>query len=347
MSNLSKEIFKKILTNRSKKLPPGKNLPKYDEIISMNKEVSTALSQDPILLELEGKFVVCGDIHGDVDDLIRVFEMKGCPPKTKYIFMGDYIDRGNYSIEVLMILFSLKVMYKNSIYLLRGNHECDSMATGYGFKNDCFRKLNRACYKSFLEVFHNLPVAAILGKKIMCVHGGITKSINSIYDLKKFKKSYDIPMKGAIADLLWSDPDASVESTFPSPRGVGCIFGVKELNNFLQKNKLEMIVRSHESCDNGYDYPFPNSKKLITIFTVCDYCDESNKGAILDITEDQKYSIIEINMLSKKQLKKRRVIFPDWLIETKKPMKEIESDDVVNNDIVKMRLKEEDVLISV
>lgn len=346
MTQLPKDIFRRVLTNRAKHLPPGKNLPKHEEIQSLIDDAITVLSREPLLIELCGAFVVCGDLHGSVDDLLRVFEAQGYPPKTKYVFMGDYIDRGSCSTEVLLVLLSLKVMYSDSVVLLRGNHECDSMAMGYGFRSECLRRLNRACYKSFLNVFHNLPVAAIIGGRIMCVHGGITKSLGSIYDLKKLKKTYDVPMKGPIADMLWSDPDPSVDSTLPSPRGVGCIFGLKELNSFLKINKLDMIIRSHEACDNGFNYPFPGSKGLVTIFTVCDYCGEGNSGAVMLVDNDCKCAISELPVLSKKQQRKRRVIFPDWLINAKKKMKNVEPSNVIQDNVLKMRM-DEDMLISV
>jgi len=177
---------------------------------------------------------------------------------------------------------------------LRGNHECAEIGKKYGFHEDASKKLGtELLMKDFYDFFNVLPLAAVVGKKISCVHGGLSKHIKTIQDINALNRMQDVPHEGPITDLLWSDPneDENAPDWKPSPRGASNIYGPKPVEEFLKTNHLELIVRSHELTQEGYKYSFKNG--LLTIFTPPNYyyrC--GNKGAILKLNDKLERKII-------------------------------------------------------
>ena len=273
------------------------------------KDVSTILSlaqedlkQEPALLNLSSEMIVVGDLHGNINDLLRIFNKNGYPPYQRYLFLGDYVDRGANGIEVFLGLLSLKLRFPDCIYMLRGNHETEAMTTGYGFKSEVTRRLRSNAYQMFLDTFQYLPLAAVLDNKIFCVHAGIARGVKKLAQIKELEKPYNVPMDGIITDLLWNDPARSknVDDFTPTERGAGCKFGPNPLIKFLKKNNLELLVRSHETCDKGYMWAFEKSKnatnKCLTIFSSSNYMSLANIGAVLHVVEGQDPEIITYKM---------------------------------------------------
>lgn len=250
----------------------------------LNTNVREFLKVEPNVVYLEGRFVIVGDLHGQLCDLDRILYNTFAQENTKYVFLGDYVDRGAYSLEVISLLFTLKVLFPNRILLLRGNHECRYLTTIYGFKEECISKTNEEIYNMFVESFQTLPLCAILNNKIFCVHGGISQYIQTIADIMVIDRFHEVPSEGPMMDLLWADPDEDVDTFEESERGKTYTFGLKPTLDFLKKNKLALILRGHECVDDGFDYPFEYLEKagckcILTIFSASDYIDCENDAA--------------------------------------------------------------------
>lgn len=163
-----------------------------------------------MLLELEAPLKICGDVHGQYTDLLRLFEYGGFPPNSNYLFLGDYVDRGKQSLEVICLLLCYKIQYPTNFFLLRGNHEAAGINRIYGFYDECKRRYSIKLWKVFSDVFNCLPVSALVDEKILCMHGGLSPEISSLQQIADLSRPSDVPDVGLMCDLLWSDPDTSV-----------------------------------------------------------------------------------------------------------------------------------------
>mmetsp|Transcript_53217 Transcript_53217/g.130410 ORF Transcript_53217/g.130410 Transcript_53217/m.130410 type:complete len:339 (+) Transcript_53217:321-1337(+) len=241
------------------------------------------LSQSP-LLELDAPIKICGDIHGQFSDLLRLFEYGGVPPQSNYLFLGDYVDRGKQSIETITLLLAYKVRYPENFFLLRGNHECASINRIYGFYDECRRRYNVKLWKTFCDVFNCLPVAAIVDEKIFCIHGGLSPEHTNMEQIRRVMRPTDIPDQGLLCDLLWSDPDKDTKGWGENDRGVSFTFGPDIVSRFLQRFDLDLICRAHQVVEDGYE--FFGDRRLVTIFSAPNYTGEfDNAGAMMSVDE--------------------------------------------------------------
>jgi len=241
------------------------------------------LSQ-PSLLEIEAPIKICGDIHGQYEDLLKLFECGGYPPEANYLFLGDYVDRGKQSLETMCLLLSYKIKFPENFYLLRGNHECASITRIYGFYHECKRLYNVQIWKAFVDCFDCLPVAALIDHKILCMHGGLSPELESLDQIRKISRPTDIPENGLLCDILWSDPNSDIRGWENNDRGVSYTFGPDCVTNFLKKHTLELICRAHQVVEDGYE--FFAKRKLVTLFSAPNYCGEfDNAGAIMSVDE--------------------------------------------------------------
>eukprot|EP00440_Ansanella_granifera_P058066 gb/GFBE01062939.1/.p1 GENE.gb/GFBE01062939.1/~~gb/GFBE01062939.1/.p1 ORF type:complete len:847 (+),score=138.18 gb/GFBE01062939.1/:1-2541(+) len=276
--------------------------------------VLEVLKSQDMLLRLRAPIKVYGDIHGQFLDLMRLFARYKAPTDGEhgdidsmdYLFLGDFVDRGAFSLETVCLLFSLKVKYPNQIHLIRGNHEDPTINAIYGFRDECRRRLNEepedpdSCWNKFNRAFEWLPVGAIIEDKILCLHGGIGGSVNTTAEMSAMQRPLHVaqipqtPLEQRITDLLWSDPsdnDSIAGVTLNEtrdPDGTGRIvkFGPDRVESFLEKNKpLSMIIRAHECVMDGFER-FANGR-LITVFSATDYCGHhKNAGALLFVRRD-------------------------------------------------------------
>lgn len=228
---------------------------------------------------------VCGDTHGQFYDLQNIFKLNGKPsPTNLYLFNGDFVDRGSYSVENVMTLFAYKLLYPDHVYLSRGNHEGLNMNRVYGFEGEVRAKYTSEVFDLFSEVFNALPTGHIINNTVFVVHGGLySRDDVTIADLQKPNRFREIPENGLLCESLWADPQPMPGRT-PSKRGVDCpAFGPDVTATFLKNNNLELVVRSHEVKEEGYEVD--HNGKCITVFSAPNYCDQmGNKGAFIRFT---------------------------------------------------------------
>jgi serine/threonine-protein phosphatase 5 len=228
-----------------------------------------------------GEFTVCGDVHGQYYDLLNIWKINGPPSETNpYLFNGDFVDRGSFSTEVIIMLFAWKLLYPGHMHLSRGNHETRNMNMLYGFQGEVKQKFDADLYQLFCEAFCLLPLCHVIGKQIFVVHGGLFSEDNvTLNAIRKVDRDREPPDEGLMHEMLWSDPHPGRGRT-PSKRGTGVAFGRDVTENFLKTNKLKLIIRSHEMKEQGFEWE--HDKQLITIFSAPNYCDQmGNKGAFI------------------------------------------------------------------
>merc|ERR1712070_854533 len=234
--------------------------------------------------ELEAPVNILGDIHGQFPDLLRYFEM-GNVEQASYLFLGDYVDRGKQSLEVIVLLLAYKVKYPENIFLLRGNHECASITRIYGFYDECKRRYNVKMWKCFCDVFNCLPPAALVEDTVLCMHGGISPEMSSFDQIRHAVRPCDVPDTGLLCDLLWADPDKDLSGWSENDRGVSYTFGPDVLGTFEDRLGLDLVIRAHQVVEDGYE--FFADKRLVTLFSAVNYCGEfNNDGALMEVKDD-------------------------------------------------------------
>ena len=227
---------------------------------------------------LSGEWIIVGDLHGSIHDLIRILALNEPPPLKNYLFLGDYVDRGEYSIEVISLLFSLIVTYPNNIFMIRGNHEFRKINRNYGFLQEITKRYDEHLWEYFNSTFDYLPLACLVNEKILCVHGGIGPSLKNLDSIANIVRpvAEETPL---INDLVWSDPTMAVDSYARNPRGSGTWFGCFTLRKFLKSQKLDVLVRAHQLISKGVS-SFDEGK-CITVFSCSNYGGNRNNAGIL------------------------------------------------------------------
>jgi serine/threonine-protein phosphatase 2A catalytic subunit len=255
------------------------------EVKSLCEKAKEILMKEDNVQPVSCPVTICGDIHGQFHDLLELFQIGGRCPFTNYLFMGDYVDRGYFSVETLSLLICLKVRYPTRIFLTRGNHESRQVTQVYGFYDECFKKYGSANdWKYFTELFDFLPLTALVENKFFCLHGGLSPNIATLDEVRGLNRKQEVPHEGAMCDLLWSDPEER-EGWAPSPRGAGYIFGHDISSKFLHTNNITNICRAHQLVLQGYNWS--HEKNVCTIFSAPNYCYRcGNQAAIMEVDEN-------------------------------------------------------------
>ncbi|ODO03056.1 hypothetical protein I350_05901 [Cryptococcus amylolentus CBS 6273] len=274
------------------------------------EESNVRLVQSPV--------TVCGDIHGQFWDVLEIFRQGGEVPETAYIFMGDFVDRGYYSLETLSLLLAYKARYPDKITLLRGNHESRQITQVYGFYDECMQKYgNPSVWKACCTVFDHLNLAAIIDSSILCVHGGLSPDIRTLDQIRTLSRAQEVPHQGAFCDLMWSDPD-EVDSWSVSPRGAGWLFGGKVTDEFNHVNGLTLIARAHQLVQEGYKHMFNDA--LVTVWSAPNYCYRCGNDASIMVVDDEGktsfrvYGAARENVTDMKNPAMRRVGAPSYFV---------------------------------
>jgi len=209
---------------------------KESEVKDLCQKAMEILMEESNVQRVDAPVTICGDIHGQFYDLKELFRIGGSTPQTNYVFMGDYVDRGYYSLETFTLLLALKARYPDRITLLRGNHESREITQVYGFFDECQQKYgNPNVWKYCTEVFDLLTLAALIDGRVLCVHAGISPDLKTLDDICLINRNQEIPHEGGFCDLMWSDPDNSLEGWRISPRGAGWLFGAHVVTEFMAK----------------------------------------------------------------------------------------------------------------
>lgn len=281
-------VIEKLLSARGSK--SGRQVPLTEAEVKMVCVRSRdLLKSQPMLLELEAPISIIGDIHGQYNDLLRVFEFGGFPPQTNYLFLGDYVDRGGQSLECITLVLAYKIKYPENFFVLRGNHECAAISRIYGFYDECKRRFSIKLWKLFTNVFDCLPVAALVDNKIFCIHGGLSPHLKEMRQIKEIRRPTEVPDVGLMCDLIWGDPDKDVKGWRENDRGVSYTFGEDVVEEFLETHGLDLVCRAHQVVEDGYE--FMGSRRLVTLFTAPNYCGEfDNAAAFMSVDETLKCS---------------------------------------------------------
>jgi serine/threonine-protein phosphatase 2B catalytic subunit len=261
------------------------------QIITLATEI---FARESNLLEVAAPITVCGDIHGQYYDLCKLFEVGGSPSSVRYLFLGDYVDRGSFSVECVLLLYAYKICYPHTFFMIRGNHECRHLTNYFTFANECTSKYDDEIYDAIMDSFDALPLSALLNRQFLCVHGGISPDIDTLDDIREIDRFCEPPQAGPMCDLLWADPldEPEFESSDSPPfqdnetRGCSYLYSHQAVCTFLDRNDLLSVIRAHEAQDHGYrmharsaSTGFPS---VITLFSAPNYLDAyGNKGAVL------------------------------------------------------------------
>ena len=337
------KIIRSIIRSRSNTFIRIENLISQQEIFDILDAADNILCYEPTVIRCPTHIRVVGDLHGNIDDLLRIFEDSGYPPKTKYLFLGDYVDRGTSSFEVAIMLLALKVKYPKHIFLIRGNHEIQHISEAYGFLEELKYKYSSVVFYAFHSVFVQLPFIALIGERIICLHGGIGPTMKKISSITPLSKPDEIADGTVFADIVWSDPRDQEEEFTRNSRGCGYYFNDKALEKFLDLNDLDLLIRSHELC-NGCSFPYDKSDKCITVFSNTDYCGRKNDAAII-VVDGHDVSKRSILCLSNEEKKKWKPLYPEWLLEQKANTDSSEENDEPNSEI-DLYKKESDIILS-
>lgn len=253
---------------------------------------------------------IVGDLHGQFYDLLELFELNGRPPAVSYLFLGDFVDRGFYSLETFLLLVCLKVRYPDKVTLVRGNHESRQVTQVYGFYDECVRKFgNAAVWRLCTELFDYLILGAVIPEaSVFCIHGGLSPNFDTLDEIRRIDRKREVPHEGPMADLMWSDPD-EIEGWGVSPRGAGYLFGGDVVARFNHQNNVKVIARAHQLVMEGYKWMFDSS--LVTVWSAPNYCYRcGNVAAVMNVGDDEKldFRTYESAPLGERQLPARQPI---------------------------------------
>lgn len=248
------------------------NILNENELRSLCERAKEVFAQESNVVPTNAPVTIVGDIHGQFFDLLRIMKLTGGdPPEVNYVFLGDYVDRGYHSVETITYLLLLKVKYHSHIVLIRGNHETRQVSYSYGLYEESNRKYgNPNAWNMLMEVCNYMPISALVGGKIFCVHGGLSPKLKRLDQINAIDRKMEVPHEGPFADLMWSDPD-DVENWRANSRGAGYVFGGSVVNEFNHLNGLELIARAHQLVNEGYKYWF-SGNSLVTVWSAPNYC---------------------------------------------------------------------------
>lgn len=260
------------------------------ECLRLCERARDVLQEEPNCVQVKCPVTIVGDLHGQFQDFKELLLLSGQPPETNYLFLGDYVDRGENSVKTVTLAFLLKARFRERAFLLRGNHECRQITQVYGFYDEVVRIYGSpAVWVAFTDAFDSLPLAAVVEGSIFCPHAGLSPSLPSIDVIHELDRFREVPHEGPMCDLLWSDPERDCEGWLISRRGAGYHFGPDISEEFNSLNGTKLIVRAHQVVMEGYEWVHPD--QLVTVFSAPNYVYRAgNLAAVMDVDEHLNYS---------------------------------------------------------
>jgi serine/threonine-protein phosphatase 6 catalytic subunit len=241
------------------------------EVRHLCERAKDVFAQESNIQPVSAPVILVGDIHGQFFDLLELIRIGGEVPHSNYVFMGDYVDRGHHSVETITFLVLLKVKYPSHITLIRGNHETRQVTFNYGLYEEINRKYgNQNPWNYLTDLFDYMPISALVDRKILCVHGGLSPMIKRIDQINAIDRKCEVPPDGPFCDMMWSDPD-DVEDWRINHRGAGYLFGAQVVKEFNHINGLDLIARAHQLVNEGFKYWFSDAS-LVTVWSAPNYC---------------------------------------------------------------------------
>ncbi|CAJ0564655.1 unnamed protein product, partial [Mesorhabditis spiculigera] len=290
-----------------------------EELCQLLQMATDVFKAESSLVEVAVPCVMYGDIHGQYSDLFRWFNFNGWPYKTRSVFLGDFVDRGSHGVEVLALMAALKVVFPTGVYMVRGNHEEEMLNKTYSFYDEVMTRFGESgapVYQAFKELFAWMPMAALVNKQILGVHGGISPKLRTLDDIIAIERPVDVFTVGSLAcDLVWSDPNnaKNAKRCFRANldrepvNGIGQLFAPDAVQKTCAKLDIDLIVRGHQSPINGYS-TFAD-KKVLTIFSAPGYrgteADSVNMGASLVVDANMEMTIKRIQVSA--NFRKKRI----------------------------------------
>ena len=263
----------------------------YHLLSNLISDATKIFSEEPTILKLQSPAVIIGDLHGQILDLFRILKSVGSIDECdkKIIFLGDFVDRGYFSIETITLVLIMKILWSQKVYIVRGNHEFCQVFYAGGFGNEIKSNYPNNCnalISSFNTCFSHIPLAAIIDDFAICLHGGIGPNVKSVSLIEQIEKPVDSFDNDVVAEVLWSDPSEYIQNFHPSTRGMGYLFGYSSLEEFLASYNLSVLIRGHQCVEGGVT-SFWNDT-CYTVFSASNYCGVTNNNAgILTVLPDK------------------------------------------------------------
>ncbi|KAI6173993.1 Serine/threonine-protein phosphatase [Aphelenchoides besseyi] len=281
------------------------NVLSMDDVVAILAYVRRIIDQEGSLVEMEVPIKVIGDIHGQYQDMHKLFDVIGRVPEQRFLFLGDYVDRGSQrqfashcksqSLETICLLLALKLRHRDRIFLLRGNHETPAVNRIYGFYDECCRKYNVGLWWDFQAIFNRMPMAGLISKRILCMHGGLSPELTDLNQIRKIARPCEPQDRGMLIDLLWSDPTNKGDGWFYSPRGISFAFGKGVMAAACKILGIDLVIRAHQVVQDGFEIAIGG--QLITVFSAPQYANQfNNAAAVVCIDADLQVSFQQLRI---------------------------------------------------
>jgi diadenosine tetraphosphatase ApaH/serine/threonine PP2A family protein phosphatase len=279
------------------------------DMICVLRIAQEILFEEGTFLNIDLPITICGDIHGQFYDLLELLNLGGDPSTTRYLFLGDYVDRGYYSLQSFALLIAYKIKYPTTFFMLRGNHESRGISQQYGFYDEIVQRYGHpGLWRLCNSTFDMLPMAALISNSTFCIHGGLSPAVKLVEQFARLDRRKEIPREGPITDICWSDPDPDIDGWRLNARGAGWRFGKRPVDEFCRNNKLELIVRAHQMVMDGFVFHFEG--KCVTVWSAPNYVYQSgNRAAFLKMGGDGQKEMVVFDAVPAEQ----RRVPDDWV----------------------------------